>query len=366
MDKQLADLDGKIRTLNLRVKKTDEILQKDDRVALERHKTSLESMATAVTTLKESIEEKKFTEGEMEEKIQEWAADVEAAVDEADTCMRQLADKIEQIDRHVRHEAALFEHKRAITLEKEKIQQQQEFVEQAHAEELAFEKKKLELKQAQKSTETTGATSEVAIMPKLVITKFDGTPQDWMRFWGQFETQIDKSSVPDVTKISYLKELLVTKVRNLIEMVIKRGKDLLARRYGIGIWDLLARRYGKTSEVVGTYVRNILELPTIRERDVKKIHEFYEVLLFNIESLQTLQSLNKLDAAVRFTFDKLGIIKNELAMMDGNWSEWSFVQFLEALEKWTINNPISEAQRPNVVAIPNNKREKNKSSLCKT
>ena len=315
MDKQLADLDGKIRTLNFRVKKTDEILQKDDRVALERHKTLLESMATAVTTLKESIEEKKFTEGEMEEKIQEWAADVEAAVDEADTCMRQLADKIEQIDRHVRHEAALFEHKRAITLEKEKIQQQQEFEEQAHAEELAFEKKKLELQQAQKSTETTGATSEVAIMPKLVITKFDGTPQDWMRFWGQFETQIDKSSVPDVTKISYLKELLVTKVRNLIDGLPFTGDGYQRAK------DLLARRYGKTSEVVGTYVRNILELPTIRERDVKKIHEFYEVLLFNIESLQTLQSLNKLDAAVRFTFDKLGIIKNELAMMEGNWSE---------------------------------------------
>ena len=209
MEKQLADLDGKIRTLNFRVKKTDEILQKDDRVALERHKTSLESMVTALTSLKESLEEKKFTEGENEEKIQEWTADVEAAVDEADTCMSQLADKIKQIDRHVRHEPALFEHKRAIALEKEKMQQQQEAVEQAHAKKLAFEKKKLELQQVQKSTETTGATREVAKMPKLVITKFDGPPQDWMRFWGQVETRIDKSSIPDVTKFSYLKEIII-------------------------------------------------------------------------------------------------------------------------------------------------------------
>lgn len=58
---------------------------------------------------------------------------------------------------------------------------------------------------------------------------------------------------------------------------------------------------------------NILEFPTIRERDVGKIPKFYEVLLFNIESLQTLQTLTKFDAAVRFTFDKLGIIENELA-----------------------------------------------------
>ena len=82
------------------------------------------------------------------------------------------------------------------------------------------------------------------------------------------------------------------------------------------------RRYGNTSEVVGAYVRNILELPTVKERDVKKIHEFYETLLFNVESLQTLQSLNKLDAAVRFTFDKLEVIKNELAMVNENWSVW--------------------------------------------
>ena len=57
------------------------------------------------------------------------------------------------------------------------------------------------------------------------------------------------------------------------------------------------------------YVRNILEFPTIRERDVEKIHKFYEVLLFNIDSLHTLQTLNKFDAAVRFTFDKLRIIE---------------------------------------------------------
>ena len=73
--------------------------------------------------------------------------------------------------------------------------------------------------------------------------------------------------------------------------------------------DLLPRRYGEASEVVETYVRNILELPTVRKRNVKETHEFYETLLFNVESLRTLKSLSKLDAAVRFTFDKLDVIK---------------------------------------------------------
>ena len=171
-----------------------------------------------------------------------------------------------------------------------------------------------------------------------------------MHFWGQFETQIDKLSAPAVTKFSYLKELLVLKVRNLID-----GLPFTPEGYQKAK-DLLARQYGKTNEVVGTCVQNILELPTIKERDVRKIHEFYEILLFNVESLRTLESLNKLDAAVRFTFDKLGVIKNELAMIDEQWSKWSFTQFLEALEKWTLNNPLSEAPRSKNMG----KRKKNR------
>ena len=160
---------------------------------------------------------------------------------------------------------------------------------------------------------------------------------------------------------TYLKELVDLKVRNLID-----GLPFIPKGYKKAK-DLLARRYGKTSEVVGTYVRNILELPSVRERDVKRIHEFYEKLLFNVESLQTLQSTNKLDAAVRFTFDKLDVINNELAMIDENWSEWTFVQFLEALEKWTINNPVQgvESSKTKAMATPVNRREKSRALYAK-
>ena len=286
METQIADLNGKIKTLSFRVKKTDEVLKKDDLKASERHRTLLKTMVTAVNTSKESIEEKKFVNGEDEESVQEWASGIEEVVNQADECMRELTRQIEQIDRNLKHATALYEHKREIELEREKLRQKQEAVERAHAEELELEKKKKELKQAQtEPPEITAMASNVVKMPKLVITKFDGTPQDWVRFWGQFETQIDKSSTPEVTKFSYLKELVDLKVRNLID-----GLPLTPEGYNKAK-DLLARLYGKTSEVVGTYVRNILELPTVRERDVKKIHEFYEILLFNVESLQTMQSI---------------------------------------------------------------------------
>ena len=99
-----------------------------------------------------------------------------------------------------------------------------------------------------------------------------------------------------LNKFSYLKELVSLKVRNLMD-----GLPFMPEGYQKAK-DLRTRRYGKASEVVGTYVRNILELPTVRERNVKEIHEFYEKLLSNVESLRTLKSLSKLDTAVRFTF----------------------------------------------------------------
>ena len=97
-------------------------------------------------------------------------------------------------------------------------------------------------------------------MPKLVITKFNGTHQDWLRFGGQFETQIDKSMAAETKKFSYLRELVELKVRNLIDGLPFTDEGYTKAK------DLLIRRYGNTSEVVGAYVRNILELPTVKER----------------------------------------------------------------------------------------------------
>ena len=37
-------------------------------------------------------------------------------------------------------------------------------------------------------------------LPKLVITRFDGTNFDWFRFWNQFESQIDKCDLSRVSK----------------------------------------------------------------------------------------------------------------------------------------------------------------------
>ena len=148
MDKQIAELEGKLKTLNFRLKKTGNVSRRDDRTAFERHKVSVEALVMAVVKLKKSIEEQKFANCEDDQAVQEWANKIEKIINEGDTCIRELAKRIEQIDRNLKHATVLYEHKREVELEKEKIVQQQEAVNRAHAEELEFEKKKLKLKQA--------------------------------------------------------------------------------------------------------------------------------------------------------------------------------------------------------------------------
>ena len=80
-------------------------------------------MVTAVNALKESIEEKKFVNGEDEESVQEWTSGIEEVVNQADECIRELTRKIE---RNLKHATALHEHKREIHLEREKLRQKQE------------------------------------------------------------------------------------------------------------------------------------------------------------------------------------------------------------------------------------------------
>ena len=100
MGPQIADLTGKIKTVNFCLKKTDGILKKADRKASERHRRSLETKVTAVNALKESIEKKKFVNGEDEESVREWSSGMEEIVNQADECMRELTRHIAQIDRN--------------------------------------------------------------------------------------------------------------------------------------------------------------------------------------------------------------------------------------------------------------------------
>ena len=120
---------------------------------------------------------------------------------------RKIAKQLKDRNLAAQDADALQAHHKAIELERQlteqKLQQEQEAAAKAHAEQLAFEKQKMKLGMEHQqqilslkednasASQNEGAAVRITKMPKLVISKFDGTPQDWVRFWGQFSSQID-------------------------------------------------------------------------------------------------------------------------------------------------------------------------------
>ena len=80
-------------------------------------------------------------------------------------------------------------------------------------------------------------------LTKLVITRFNGTHMNWFRFWNQFENEIDRSELYAVSKFSYLKELVSSKVGVIIDRLPFTSEGYTRTK------NILISKYVKSSEV---------------------------------------------------------------------------------------------------------------------
>ena len=134
---------------------------------------------------------------------------------------------------------------------------------------LELEEKKLEL--AEKKRLQTK-------LPDLQISKFQGYHLDWVRFWSLFETQIDQAAMKEEAKFSYLKELVVPKVRALIDKKLADAQGYKKAK------TMLEERFGDVSEVDNAHLQQIMGLPVIHGASKPKIHGYYDLLLSHVQS----------------------------------------------------------------------------------
>ena len=235
----------------------------------------------------------------------------------------------------------------AQTEEKEKEEHDAQLREKKYDEEMRFEKAKLEQKQKyEKKIEEKKEQNINAKLPKLIITQFKGTPADWVRFWGQFTAEIDAADISQITKFSYLKELLQPQVRPSIG-----GLPLTTEGYERAK-NILKLKFGKESEIVNAYVDGIMSLPSIYGANPNKVSQFYEKLCSNVQALETMGKLGEVNGYVRMTLNKLEGIRGDLMRTDDDWQEWRFPQLVEVLRKWTIRNPPKHSEERQIQDKP--------------
>ena len=323
MKKEMTELDNKIKLLRLKISKTEETILKRDRHSLERHQLSISSIASAVDDLKLTIEEGKIGKGESEEDIALWSKQIEDDLERADDTTRKIQAAIKAIDLEEQEREATEKHKKNMEFERQLLEQRAEF-------------EKTREDEIEKAAALKPQPSVAAKLPKLSITKFSGKVEDWLPFWGKFESEIDSSNLAKVTKFGYLKELLEKHVRNDIE-----GLPFTEDGYD-NAKVILEAEYGQPAEIVNAYVKNIMELPVITGANPRKVKEFYKQLRYNVQSLDTLERLGDVKGNVRSTLDKLKGVKADLVRGYEGWRDWDFKDLLTELKKWTEINPVEE------------------------
>ena len=231
----------------------------------------------------------------------------------------------------------------------EKAQEQLKHDKEKFELQFIYEKKLNEEREKLKPIEQGSQKPNVRLQ-KLQITKFDGTHTDWLRFWNQFEAEIYAADIPADFQLD------VPKVRISIQ-----GLPFTTEGYERAR-NILKTRYGKSSEIVNSYIQNIMSLPNVPGCQPSRIHNFNETLMYNVQSLETMGKLSEVNGYVRATIDKLEGIRGDLVRMDDDWQEWKFPNLVEALRKWTERNPIKN-QRDNPLPF---KRDKNFNAMQET
>ena len=218
MDELIAQLQGKLKVFALTFAKTDTIIAKDDAEISKRQRNSLTTMVNPVTAAKEGIEEQKFL------KVAQWGVPIEQVVTEADASVQKLTAQIKEINSAA--EAAEKAKKRKAQLEFEQAQYVLQQTHENHERACQIEQEERLLQQKLRyqqmldeahPEQPKDVTSIAAKLPKLSITKFNGSFSDWLRFWNQFQAVVDSQSINKVTKFAYLKELLEPNVRTSID-----------------------------------------------------------------------------------------------------------------------------------------------------
>ena len=175
-----------------------------------------------------------------------------------------------------------------------------------------------ELQQAKEKSEgakiqngTTGGGSVSghdlpAKLPKLQIARFNGTYEDWPRFWKQFVEIIDQATMPSVTKFVYLKSFLDQKVKQSV-----KGLPFSKEGYN-RVKSILLDKYGKDLQIIKAYSQQIFDLSFISKQNPYRIHEFCDKLTFSVQSFQTMEKLEQVNGHVAMTLDKLLAIREDL------------------------------------------------------
>ena len=176
---------------------------------LEKCKGNIETRMEALQDLEYKVQEIMIEKNEVASDIDAYAEQLEERISQFDTVISSLERAIQ----------LLADSEEAKSRRREDQEQEVEFRRKLEQEKQLEEMRMVMRKQFEKKEGKTKEDPQ-AKLPKLVISKFEGTALDGFTFWNQFDTGIDQQDhISPVTKYSYLKEFLLPRLPHVRKLV---------------------------------------------------------------------------------------------------------------------------------------------------
>ena len=331
----LKKFGDELKLLEIKDKNTPKVLEQNKLRDMKRHLGSIENQLDGLHELRINIEEAKIAVGGKVEDIEHWGAEFDARVKHFEKLTETLTEAISAVNLQAENERAAKEKSEEELCVKKRLE------EEKCLEEMRLElREQYELGEHVKDKKPVDSEQSVKVkLPKLSITRFNGSHIDWLRFWNQFSAEIDTAAIAGVSKFFYLKGFLACKVCLLID-----GLPFTSEGYEHAK-AILQTKYGKPSEIVTAHVKGIMELPTITGTNPQKVHEFFERLTTHVQALETLGQVKSINGYIRLLLDRLPGVQSDLVRSDENCADWEFPHLVEALRRWTERNPVHDEKR---------------------
>ena len=231
-----------IKMLTLAERESIRLLARNKYSKLEKFKGNIETRTEALQDLKYKVQEI----------MTEEASDIDAYAEQLEERISQFDTVISSLERAIQ---LLADSEEAKSRRREDQEQEVEFRRKLEQEK-QLEEMRMEMRKQFEKKEGKKKEDPKAKLPKLVISKFEGTALDWFRFRNQIETEIDQQNhISPVTKYSYLKEFLLPYVRKLVDSL-----PFLSEGYSRAK-AVLQANFGKPTVVANAHINCIISLP---------------------------------------------------------------------------------------------------------
>ena len=245
VDQLTKAINAKLQTLKLTQGQAITAIENKAVIPMERVQNTLKKKVEEVHDLKTEMQELMFEAEKEEHEIVKQSTEIREPV----SVFEETTDQLDLTIKECKCITAQTEEKKRWSMTHSSGRKKYE--------EMRFEKAKLEQKQKyERKIEEKKEQNINAKLPKLIITQFKGTPADWLWFWVQFTAEIE-ADVSQITKFSYLKELLEPQVQPSID-----GLPLTTEGYE-RVKNILKTKFVKESKSVNAYVDSIMSLPVI-------------------------------------------------------------------------------------------------------